>query len=202
MAQDFERLITFGDSLSDGGRFEAFTPAGAGRFTTNPDPIWIQVLASQLGLETEPAIAGGLNFAEGGARVFEFQPAGLAFSIPIRTQTEMFFAAGNTFDPDDLVTIQGGGNDFLALGDGEATLADVTAAAIDLADLADELVDAGAENLLIVNLPTIGIVTDPLEAQLAANGTNALFLNLESLLPREIRATKHLFCTSFTCKRV
>ena len=48
----FDRQITFGDSLSDGGAYAAFVPPGAGSFTTNPDPVWVEVLAE------DEAVAG------------------------------------------------------------------------------------------------------------------------------------------------
>ena len=68
-AADFSNAIFFGDSLSDAGSFAPALPPGAGRFTTNPGPVWTELLGARLGFRITPANQGGNNFAEGGARV-------------------------------------------------------------------------------------------------------------------------------------
>src|SRR5688572_10524386 len=65
-AQEFTGIVSFGDSLTDGGNYAPFIP-GANSFTTNPDPVWTEVLASMLGLTQTPFTAGGTNYAWGGA---------------------------------------------------------------------------------------------------------------------------------------
>lgn len=177
----FERIITFGDSLSDGGRYAAAAPEGAGTFTTNPDPIWIDILAGGFGLESVAGVEGGLNFAEGGGRVFEFQPTGRLAQLPIRTQIEDFLLAGGAFGAGDLVTIQGGGNDGFAVRDGVATTDDFFAAATDLADLTQLLLDEGAGTVLVANLQGNPEYNAVLDGQLSANGSNALYLDVAGL---------------------
>ncbi|HLL58917.1 MAG TPA: SGNH/GDSL hydrolase family protein, partial [Allosphingosinicella sp.] len=89
--QPVSRIIVFGDSLADGGFFRAITPlpAGAGRFTTNPDLVSPEILAQRLGLPLVTAYAqGGTNFAVGGARV----TATNGPSIPITNQINNFLA--------------------------------------------------------------------------------------------------------------
>src|SRR6476661_9364162 len=65
----FTNIFFFGDSLTDSGSFEPVLPPGTGLFTTNPGPVWAQVLAQRYGLTAVPANQGGTDFAEGGARV-------------------------------------------------------------------------------------------------------------------------------------
>jgi outer membrane lipase/esterase len=65
----FTNIFFFGDSLTDAGSFKPVLPPGTGLFTTNPGPIWAQVLAQRYGLTAIPANQGGTDFAEGGARV-------------------------------------------------------------------------------------------------------------------------------------
>ncbi len=74
------RIILFGDSLSDQGTYMNFAGQyGGGKFTTNPGKLWIELVSENLKLNisanrldgfNQPAqILGGLNFAQGGARV-------------------------------------------------------------------------------------------------------------------------------------
>src|SRR4051794_30215875 len=74
----FSNVIVFGDSLSDAGYFRPFLlglglpaplVATLGRFTTNPGPVWSEVVSSYYGVKPGASNAGGLIFAQGGARV-------------------------------------------------------------------------------------------------------------------------------------
>src|ERR1700739_104046 len=73
----FNRIVAFGDSLSDGGTYtniiKMLNPPGASevarfKFTTNPGNVWVENLAQRFGLALTPnALDGGTNYAEGGA---------------------------------------------------------------------------------------------------------------------------------------
>ena len=43
----FTNIYFFGDSLTDSGSYKPVLPPGTGLFTTNPGPVWSQVLASR-----------------------------------------------------------------------------------------------------------------------------------------------------------
>jgi phospholipase/lecithinase/hemolysin len=59
------RVISFGDSLSDLGTYADRTEGRtAGRFTTNPGPIWVEVVASQLGTSISGYRRAGWGHAE------------------------------------------------------------------------------------------------------------------------------------------
>lgn len=189
--EDFRRMVSFGDSLSDGGRYIALVPPGAGKYTINPDPVWVEMVANGLSLPSSSVASGGLNFAEGGARVFVPQPPSVFSELNIRAQVEGFLAGGGSFNPDDVVTIEGGGNDLLALLAGEATLADVADAAVEVARLTDLIVAQGAGLVIVTNLGP-EIFNGTFESRLAANGTNALFINFH-LLNAEIMSNPSAF---------
>jgi len=185
--QPVARIIVFGDSLSDGGFFRSIAPLppGAGRFTTNPDPVAPEVFAAQLGLPLVTAYgqAGGTNFAVGGARVTAANGA----SIPITTQISNFLAAGGTFGPSDLVYIQGGGNDFFNFqATGGTNNAILTTAANQLAAQVVRLQSAGAERIVTFAVQTGGapglqLFNQTYAAALAAANVNALYFDTDRL---------------------
>ena len=194
-----ERVIVFGDSLSDGGFFLQFLPLppGEGSFTTNPDPVAPEVLAALLGYDLDPVYTvGGTNYAVGGARVA--MPNALSpLAIPIATQIDNFLAAGGTFGPNDVVYIQGGGNDFFnfATGGGvDPTI--LTNAANALAAQVQRLEDAGAQRIVTLAIQSdnaaLDLFNDTYKAALAANGANVLFFDT-ALLFNEIVASPQTF---------
>jgi len=124
-AQQFSQVVVFGDSLSDAGYFRPFLgtlglPASLvstlGRFTTNPGPVWSELVTQHYGLVPNPSNAGGSIYAQGGARVAvdsASTPPGSA-QRPVSTQiTEYLAARNNTADPRALFTVWAGANDFL-----------------------------------------------------------------------------------------
>lgn len=187
---EIERIVVFGDSLSDGGFFASILPLppGAGQFTTNPDPVAVEVTAAEIGLDVQTAYSAtpGTNFAVGGARVTEAN----GFSIPIATQLGGFQATDG-FNPGDLVYIQGGANDFFEFGDvfvmtGVADFSILTTAAAELNGLVSQISDAGPGRLVVLNIQSGGMggiqfFNDAFEMGLAASGVNALFFDTDQL---------------------
>ncbi len=185
-ATSVDRIIVFGDSLSDGGYYAAggTLPPGAGSFTTNPDPVSPEVFAAMLGLDLQTAYGlGGTNYAVGGARV----TAANALSIPIATQIDNFLAAGGSFSASDLVYIQGGGNDFFyfgALGGTDPTI--LSTAASELATQVRRVQDAGAGRIVTMSVQTGGqaglqYYNQNYAAALAAANVNALYFDTDML---------------------
>jgi outer membrane lipase/esterase len=85
-------------------------PAGAGTWTTNPDPGWAQIFASKFGYSAVPADApgGGNNWAIGGARVV----AGYYNTWSSQQQLAAYLAStGGVADPNALYTYWIGAND-------------------------------------------------------------------------------------------
>ncbi|HLW12937.1 MAG TPA: SGNH/GDSL hydrolase family protein, partial [Casimicrobiaceae bacterium] len=163
----FTNAYFFGDSLTDGGSFKPVLPPGTGLFTTNPGPVWSQLVAQHYGLNAIPADQGGTNFAQGGARVTDLPgvpnspPTGTA--TPIAAQVAQLVGAG-PLDRRALYAVWGGANDIFfqlgALGAGAIAptqlQANVIGAAESLARQAGILNAAGARNVVVFNLPDIG----------------------------------------------
>jgi outer membrane lipase/esterase len=167
----YSGIITFGDSLSDGGTYGA-------KFLNNPGSVWIEILAARMGLKLTPWTQGGTNFAQGGQRVSQspgITPTG-APERPVSAQiTQYLTASGGTVAAGSLVTMWAGANDIFvnleAASKGLISSADVQAniqkAATDFVGQVARLQKAGAGTIIVVNLPDIG--TTPLGLNAGAN---------------------------------
>jgi outer membrane lipase/esterase len=161
-AQTYDKVVVFGDSLSDNGNLALFgaappPPYSNGRFS-NGD-VWTQ----QLGfgeLNGFGNVNGSTDFAFGGARTdAQAVPPGM------EVQLGAFLADGGTFDKHTLVTLWGGANDVfqaipVAAVDPNPVGVMQTAggtAAFDIAGIASTISSAGAGTILIPNLPTLSV---------------------------------------------
>lgn len=157
----------FGDSLTDAGSFSASLPPGTGKFTTNPGPVWSEDLATQLGTHANPAIVGGTNYAQGGARVIgrpgvpEDNPL-TANALPVHEQISAYLTKAPQTDPDALYVIWAGANDiFHAIDSTQPESAQpqayMTQTAKQLVQEVLRLQAAGARYFMIGAVPDIGI---------------------------------------------
>jgi outer membrane lipase/esterase len=175
---DYNRIIAFGDSLSDNGNLFKNTglppaPYFNGRFSNGP--TWIELLSnpaksgnpgSSMDTFWSPPLFGGVpntggtsqnvNAAIGGAQTVSGSPPS------VQTQINTFHAAGGTFGPNDLVSIQGGANDFFAFfganpapTQAQIVGAGVTIATNEASNIGLAITD-GAKTILVSNLPNIG----------------------------------------------
>jgi phospholipase/lecithinase/hemolysin len=167
-AGTIDAIYSFGDSLSDTGNDFLATsgtlpgaPYFSGRFSNGP--IWIDRLAGSLGLSSTPSLAGGTNFAFGGAET-GLSPVHPTLS-PIDLlgptgQIAQFTAAHPTADPNALYTIWIGSNDLADVLTSNPTPANVQAdigaivANIDTSIL--DLAALGAQHFLVVTVPDLG----------------------------------------------
>jgi len=166
-AAQFTNAIFFGDSLMDAGSFKPVVPPGTGLFTTNPGPIWVTPFGQTFGFTVTPANQGGTDYAYGGARVTQlpgFPPTPpIASAVPIATQVSNFLAKGPA-DPTAIYAIDGGANDIFtqltALQAGTISQAQaqsaITQAAAELAAQIVKLNVAGAQYIVVWNMPDIG----------------------------------------------
>lgn len=176
-AQPFDEAVFFGDSLTDSGAFTGNADAAdGGLFTTNPGPVWSQVLASELGLSavannpnnpgnTDP---NGTNYAQGGAQVTNPMGVGLTASPqaadPLSTQVSNYLNdVGGAANPNALYTLWGGANDVFfqlaAVGAGgsvDDAVDYLIASAVSMGGLVGQLSNAGANYVLVPNLPDTG----------------------------------------------
>jgi outer membrane lipase/esterase len=172
-AEGFSNVYFFGDSLTDAGTIPATfpsgtLPAGTGRFTTNPGPVWAEVLAAYFGTSATPAAAGGTNYAWGGARVVGspgVPDSSLVtnLAMPIATQVSTYLAVnGGKADPNALYAVWGGANDIFviapaAASDPAGAQAYLTTTANSLVAQVAALKAAGAKYVIVPNLPDIGL---------------------------------------------
>src|SRR6185312_1825832 len=71
----FDNVVVFGDSLSDDGNLSlALQLPQIVRFTTNPGQTGVEDVAGYFGIPIAPALAGGTDFAFGGAGILNNSP--------------------------------------------------------------------------------------------------------------------------------
>jgi phospholipase/lecithinase/hemolysin len=137
----FDQFVVFGDSLSDSGN--------AGR--SSDGPVWVEHLAARFGVTLKPSRAGGSNFAIGGARL---DPR--SGNTSLRAQASVYLKAprpaGRT-----LHIVYGGGNDLLAAVGQHQARTTVEVAVASLRSIVADLAKQGATDILVPNLPGIGI---------------------------------------------
>lgn len=147
-------LYVFGDSLSDSagnlfalsGGFEPPSPPYAdGRFSNGP--LWVEILAGMLGLQVD----ADNNRAVGGAFTDTRNSNFFADGTGILGQVARFREDGIVIEPNDLVIVWGGANNYIF-----DTIADPASAARDLKQAVEELADLGGRRFLIPNLPALG----------------------------------------------
>ena len=154
----FSQIISFGDSLSDTGNVaiatsgESPNPAfgyADGNFS-NGD-IWLDYLGDSLNTGAQSAsLAGGTNHAWGGARTT------VTDSVPSAQAQIAGYLATNTVDPNALYTLLIGGNDINAFDGITVDQAYIAAAGQAAAGLVGSLIAAGAENVMVLNVPDVG----------------------------------------------
>ncbi|MDG2079360.1 MAG: SGNH/GDSL hydrolase family protein [Pseudomonadales bacterium] len=174
----YTQMISFGDSLSDRGNVFAATggpvaPYDNGQFS-NGD-VWTARVASALGVTSEASsLPGGTNYAWGGARTFT---GGGGLVPTTQDQVNGYLAStSGVADPNALYTIWTGGNDINGVLGGD-TSANFATAATTVGTIAQALVDAGAQSILINNLPNLGLVPGVTAAGPAAVAGATSFTN-------------------------
>lgn len=181
-AANFSQIVFFGDSLTDSGYF-----SGIGKepsFTTNPDPVWAQLLARKYGGSANPAevltltgvqVAGGTNYAVGGARVTSqsgWPDPIVALLVPtVSEQVNGYLMTHTQLENKGLYTVWVGANDIFGYTNSNmagllnpatqaATAAQViqqvTGEAAQVVWLVQQLQQAGAGTVVVVNLPDAG----------------------------------------------
>jgi outer membrane lipase/esterase len=174
----YTNTYIFGDSLSDAGQYGS-------RFTTNPGLTAAMYVGQNYGLTSTPSFTGGLDYAQGGARVNSPSPL-VPNGVPdfsVMQQVGLQLSKG-PLNPNGLYQIQGGANDIFVLANqflsgqiSQAQLqAGVAQAAADLAVATGKLRAGGAQYIVLQNLPDIGKTP-----QAAALGAQSTFTSLSNL---------------------
>ena len=161
----YSHTVFFGDSLTDAGYFRPLLPADArpvtGQFTTNPGLVWAQHVADYYGLNgsANGNGQGGDNYAVGGARVAVDEAGGLGVIPSLKSQATRYLAAnGGKADANALYTVWGGANDLFAAARQPAQAQAILGAAVSgQVALVGALKQAGAQYVLVPNLPDVGL---------------------------------------------
>lgn len=186
-AQNYTRIVVFGDSLSDTGndarvfynKYFAYFPGPIfdytlGRFTDGYDTlpaaqnykgVWVEQLADMLPSkpQIEASLDGGKNYAYGfaftggGTTVFDFTADSFTYSFIIDNvdlQITQYLATHPKIDDNTLFVLWAGANDVL---NATSTTEIVTAGINQAADL-ERLIDAGATQFVVPNLPPLGAI--------------------------------------------
>jgi outer membrane lipase/esterase len=186
----YDQLVVFGDSLSDSGNNTIAIGSNPGQVVTgntyvpsqtyasgvySNGPVWATDAAAKLGVPLAPSLAGGTNYAYGGATT---GPAGNGFPFSLLTQANQYLAA-NTVSANALYVIAGGGNDARAALNTIAGCAGVclgpTVAqtalqyAANVGAIVDALQAGGAQHIIVWNTPNLGLAP-----AVAAGGASGL----------------------------
>jgi outer membrane lipase/esterase len=185
-AQEYTSIVVFGDSLSDTGNVADLTQAKYGvripgpdadytdgRFTDGTDTVpaahryfgvWVEQLAASFPSKpvVKASLDGGTDYAYGfattgsGTGVFTFGPSDSLFVNVnnIGQQITDYLATKPSIHEKTLFIVWGGAIDVL----NATSTSDVINAAVDQAANVQRLVDAGATQFIIPNLPPLGAV--------------------------------------------
>jgi len=169
-AQGYSEIYVFGDSLSDTGNLTRivkqelgentdFPPTSAypkGRFSN--EFVWVEKLAQELDLKPNPKT----NFAIGSAQT------GIANKLKNESIPETIEISGvlgqvqnninSTVDSQALYIILGGANDYLSSNAQEIASSQIEDAIANLRLSILRLANAGAKNIIIGNLPDLGLL--------------------------------------------
>ena len=167
-AGPIDEIVFFGDSISDTGNVWYATggfpppPYNQGSGGAGPDftggqwsdplgPSWSTVFADKFGLTATPSLAGGNNYAWGGARTgVNTDPAG---SLWLDQQVGLYALSGDLPGEGTLASIMIGGNDVANnLGDAAALLSGITSIVTQVTNL----YALGVRQFLVANVPDIG----------------------------------------------
>ena len=223
-AGPYSSMVIFGDSLSDSGNnvlaIGSFDPAkiaeGATQVISNDSyfgkipyasgrysngPVWAENLAARLGISAAPSLAGGSNYAFGGAQTSApgtDGPPGVPFPFSMTTQLGMYMsdlaASGRHVDANALYVVAGGGNNVRAGLEAIVAGAEPTATfnstaqgyAADTVGMVAALKGAGAQHILVWNTPDFGLTPSALSANAVNPLASALATGLSATMNFEL----------------
>ncbi len=187
----YSQIVVFGASLSDNGNAVTLVPGlfpGAPYYPgrASNGPLWIDVVAADLGNAVDPFLSGGSNYAVGGARTCAISGTSVnPFDMCYQTSTYLA-AVLNRADASALYVIDAasvGNNIFAVLNNGLSHAEITTNAPSDIAKIMDRLYNAGGRKFLVTNVPDVGAtprgreMPSPATVTALSNGFNATLNN-------------------------
>jgi outer membrane lipase/esterase len=156
----FSAIYVIGDSLSDTGRTSAVLsqpgfpfpppPYATGRISNGP--VWIEYLAPQV---RRPYNALE-NFSWAGANTGTFNVFGAGLPGMLNELGELLTLTSGSLDPKALYVVFGGANDFFRIFNGADPATVIASGVTNLLTIVVTLRTAGAENIVVIDLPDIG----------------------------------------------
>ena len=144
-AYSWDRIVAFGDSLSDNGPGDGY---GIGVATNGP--VWLDYLAASMeGVELEDRALCG---ARSDGPLINNDTVNIGLIQQVSDYADTLLAGADLSHT--LFTIWIGGNDFLAFGPYEEVIDN---AINNISDALQDLIDAGARDILVMNLPDLGL---------------------------------------------
>jgi phospholipase/lecithinase/hemolysin len=225
-AQDYTSIVVFGDSLSDTGNLAHLTqdkygvripgPVADytdGRFTDGDDTVpatkkyfgvWIEQFAAML--PSRPIIKnsldGGTDYAYGfattgsGTSDLTFGPSN-ALSVNVNNiglQISDYLATSPRIDDKTLFVVWGGANDVLSATTPNAVIQSAVNQSLNI----QRLIDAGATQFIVPNLPPLGLIprlNGSIATSVPATAASALYNRILTLgldILRDFNARRHL----------
>ena len=156
-AASLDKIVVFGDSLSDNGNLYEYLkhqlpvspPYFKGRFTNGP--VWVELL-TRLYYPTKSR-EHLLDYAFGGAGVLEEDDDDGLFTL--RREIDSYFLThDDKADSNSLYIVWIGSNNYLAVpDDAEQSLSEVS---VGIQHGLQRLIDKGAKHIMVVNVPDLG----------------------------------------------
>ena len=175
-ASAYSNMYVFGDSLSDSGNVYTLTGGGYppapyfnGRFSNGP--TYAENLASSLGFSAAPSLAGGTNYAFGGATAAAGSSIG-GYATDLGTQVSTFRGLSGPADSNALYVLWAGANDLRA----NPSAAGIGAALNGISSAVQGLYAEGARNFLVMNLPNLGLTPEAIAGNNVAVATGGSML--------------------------
>ncbi len=162
LAQPLNKIVVFGDSLSDNGNFyhymkEQFprAPYYEGRFSNGP--VWIEYIAEENQVELD-------DYAFGGAGILAPDADEESALFNLKQEVSSYLLShGDKAEENTLYVMWIGANNYLAIPqDGEEALYVVLTG---IQTQLERLAERGAKNFLVLNLPDLGVTPAATEAE-------------------------------------
>lgn len=162
IAPDFSQVFVFGDSLSDQGRLFAATgqqfppdpPYFQGRISNGP--VWIEDFANRLDLPL--SLLNNFSVAGATTSAANYNESILGTDLPgLTDELQQYLAGlnGQAADPSALYVVWAGANDFFLPFTDPALV--IGQAVTNLATTVGTLQAVGAQHILVINLPDLGL---------------------------------------------
>lgn len=162
-AEQYSHVVAFGDSLTDHSGLNQYVPDAPEAFTNceGTPCVWVEYMAAQLEMDVDNnAIGGAMSRGHSDEDIQAAMDAGALPPLGLVGQVDTYVSQSPEFDPKNtLFTIWIGGNDLLEFFRGESSAATpealVQGAMANIEAAVTDLIDAGALNFLVLNLPDL-----------------------------------------------